>query len=109
MTEVDDVREDAIRRADAGATWQWKEAALQAIRRVAERKATLTSEDVWDEGLTCEGAGDGDALGPVMRKAAKLGYIKATGQFEIKTKRAQRHNNPKRVWASCLYAAESAA
>lgn len=106
MNAVDATREAAIAAADAGATWQWKERAFQTIVSVAERMQRFTSEDVWDAGLGTEGAGEGDALGPVMRRVARAGLIRSTKEFETETKRAQRHNNPKRVWQSLIYKGE---
>ena len=105
MSEVDRVREEAIARADAGPSEEWKLHCAKTIEYAAMCKPYITSEDVWDAGLRIPDGGspDGDALGPAMRRAAKAGFIEATDRVSTETNRPQRHNNPKRVWRSLIY------
>lgn len=102
---VDAVREAAIARADGAVSGDWKAHAQAVIEATARRYETFTSEEVWAMGLRKpqNGSSDGDALGPAMRRARASGIIEATDELRQTTARAQRHNNPKRVWRSLIY------
>lgn len=59
----------------------WVAIAREALRAVAERQATLTSDDVWQE-LERRGVpppAEGRAMGPVMVRARKEGLIVPMG------------------------------
>lgn len=69
--------------------------AVDYVRFAAPRLGTFTTDDLFD---ASEWAfTDGRALGAVMKKAAKLGYIKATDQYR-KSNQPRCHARPKRVW-----------
>lgn len=77
---VRDVRDEAISRVEAPAA-PWVAVALDTLRRLAVRHATLTSDDVWAE-LDREGVprpGEGRAMGAVMKRAMKEGLIVPAG------------------------------
>lgn len=103
--EVEAVMEEAIERSDRPPSEEWKRHAHEMIRRTALRLPQLTSEDVWETGLTPpdNGSPDGDALGPAMRRAKTAGFIEPTGKTTTETNRPQRHKNPKRIWRSLIY------
>lgn len=111
VDEVEYVREEAIERADRAVTQEWKDHAHEVIRRTCLRLPEFTSEDVWDTGLAKPdtGSADGDALGPAMRRARTAGFCEPTDRTTTETRRAQRHNNPKRIWRSAIYQQEESA
>lgn len=102
---VDAAREGAIARADRAVSADWKEHAQAVIAATARKYETFTSEEVWAMGLRKpeNGSSDGDALGPAIRRARAAGIIESTDELRQDTARAQRHNNPKRVWRSLVY------
>lgn len=93
-------REAAMGRADDHADADWKDAALAAVYAAALERQTLTSEHVLpliDKRYTTH---DLRALGPVLVRAAKLGWIEKTGQYQPS---ARRHMSPLTLWESLLY------
>jgi hypothetical protein len=76
----------------------WVEAALDAVKYVAETAREFTSDDLWDHITQPR---EPRALGAVMRNAQKLGYIKATDRW-TPSERVECHGRPVRVWASLL-------
>ena len=88
---------------------QWFDHALRCVRHVAEAFPALTSDDVWAYLLNTRWVGDFEmhrqnksALGPVIRRAAKEGYIVATGERKDSI-RPETHRRPLRVWKSNLF------
>lgn len=99
-----DTKEEAIKRSYDNAKEPWKAAAIWELWSISLRKATLTADDVW---LAMEGrpekTDEPSALGGVMRKAQRLGFIRPTKEF-IPTKLPQRHRDM-RVWVSLIFSA----
>jgi hypothetical protein len=103
--------DEAIERVDQHADPDWKEAALAAVRSVAERAAEFTADDVWEELVTNwpdAQTHDPRALGPVIRRAVKAGWIEHTGEFR-RSKRPESHGCPKSVYRSLVYGEDEAA
>ena len=93
----------AVRRVEQHADPQWLAEALAALRSVAEKQALFTTDDVWDR-LDLEGFGriaEPRALGAVMRRAAKLGWVEPT-DWTRPGRRKVAHGRPVRVWRSKL-------
>lgn len=81
----------------------WREAALSAVRRVAQRLPLFTTDDVWAELDACEiPVHNNSALGPVMRAASKSGLITDTMAVRP-SERDSRHGNRLRVWRSTIF------
>ncbi len=74
--------------------------AVAAVRCVARRNAEFTSDDVWEWLGGCD-THEARAMGPVMRRAAKMGYCKKTTNT-IPSKDPTCHGRDKRVWRSLL-------
>lgn len=88
---VTQATEDGIQRSYTGTEDEWKEIAAQAVRDVAARKLTFTTDSVilrLDE-LNAP-ASNLMGLGAVMRAAAKAGIITNTGT-QRRTELARRH------------------
>lgn len=84
----------------AASTDEWQEAAVAAIRVLAQSRVTLTTDDVWLS-LGRDAELEGRAMGAAMRAAAKLGYVRRTDRTR-KSERAACHRRDLRVWESLL-------
>jgi len=86
---------------------EWVKRALDSVYAVARKTAAFTTDDVWaeleraskDDGL--ESYADNRALGPIMQRAARLGYCAPT-MMMTKTKRKSNHRRPLMLWSSKL-------
>lgn len=99
---AESARATDIRRADTDD--EYRERALAAIRRVAERCETFTTDSVHAEDPTLAGtdaAAGGRALGPAMLHAAREGWIVSTDNYG-KSSRAASHARPMRIWRSLI-------
>jgi hypothetical protein len=92
-------RDEAIARVDTAADPAWKMRALAALRRVAERQAELTAEDVWVEAR--EVPEEPRAMGPLMQSARAKGWIEPTDQHR-QSSMVVNHARPMRVWRSLV-------
>ena len=93
------VRDEAIQRVDEHANDAWKARAFDAIARVARRRSTLTTDDVWAAMDGPAGTHEPRAMGPMMLSAARAGLIEATESY-VKSARVTCHARPLRVWSS---------
>ena len=90
----------AIARVDAAAQADWKAAALDAIRYLADRRSEFTTDAVWEvlarrhPEVTTH---DNRAMGAVLRHARSEGLVEPTDAFHISV-RPECHRCPKRVW-----------
>lgn len=91
-------RDEAIQRVEDGASVDWLSRALEAVRRVAGQRETLTTDDV--AGLVPEPP-EPKAWGPVMLAAARAGYIERTDRTR-ESDRVSNHRRPMRVWHSLI-------
>jgi hypothetical protein len=92
-------RAEALERVEAHAPDGFSEDALQAVRKAAVALPRFVTDQVWAylDGKPYEAR----AMGPVMLKAARLGYIRATGEFQVSSQ-PQCNGRPMRVWESLL-------
>ena len=104
-TAAEQARDEAIARVDANADAGWKAEALRMILVVGRQKRTFIADDVWDAGL--ERPDEGRALGAILQRAHRLGYIEPTGEYRPSNQR-QCHSNRRSVWRSLVYLAEAA-
>lgn len=95
-------RDAAMVRVDCAADTTWRDVALEAVRRVAMARREFTTDAVLER-LERETAYTHEmrALGPVMSRAQKAGWIEPTQRFE-NSAAVSRHKAPKRVWRSRL-------
>lgn len=92
-------RAQAVDQVDKNADAVWKDAALAAVRRVCELRADFHVDDIWT--LTdLPSTREDRALGPVMLKAARLGFCRKTDRVRPS---ARSHGSGKPVWQSLLY------
>lgn len=93
-------REQALRQVDENADPDWKDLALDAVRRTCEQRSDFISDDVWEVGELPQTRED-RALGPVMLRASRLGWCVKTDRVRP-SKRS--HLSGKPVWRSLLHA-----
>jgi hypothetical protein len=105
MDRAEESAKDSIESSLKGANADWVTVALRAGRWLAKRQETMTSEDIWDAISThypkCE-TPEPRAMGAIMRRIAKQGYIFPTDKT-VKSGKSKNHNRPQRVWKSRLY------
>lgn len=97
-------KEDGMERAEVGAGKPWIDHALECVWLVAEGSERFTTDDIW----AVLGVGtitEPRAMGPVMREAAKRGWITKTDRTQ-KSKRPDCHARPLAIWLSNIYAAD---
>lgn len=109
LLKVIEVREKAIKKADVNANNEWKDAMASVVYYVATVMREFTSDDVRQETARRMKA-DPDfpethnlsALGPVMRRAEKSGWIVGTMNF-TPARVVTRHSAPIKIWRSLIY------
>lgn len=79
----------------------WKQAASDALMKLAKTKAEFTTDELWDL-LAEQGVHTGEprALGAIMQSAHRSGMIKATGKY---VPSYRRHKAPIILWQSNIY------
>jgi hypothetical protein len=96
-------KQAALVRVEEHAAPGWKEYALETVKRIATGEAEFCTDRVLDELKTATvWTHELRALGPVMLRAARAGYIAPTARF-VNSQSVSRHKAPKRVWKSLLY------
>jgi len=94
-------REIAIAQVDENEVDEWKERALEAVQMCAEKNETFIVDDVWKELDPSDAPHIRDAIGPVMRRAVKAGYMEATDRHRP-SESLTAHGLQRRVWRSLL-------
>lgn len=94
-------RDAAVDRVGSNADPEWIDHALHAIWCLAVSRDEITTDDVWDEIGHALTTHEPRALGAVMKKAAGLGYVRATDRYRPSA-RAACHARPVRIWASLI-------
>jgi hypothetical protein len=89
---------DYLREVEDHADTDWKAEAMRVIRDLAERRATFTTDDVWQR-LGHVSTHEPRALGALMKRAASAGVIRATDGWAVSS-RPECHGRPVRVWRS---------
>ena len=100
LKEIEVVKHEAIDRVESNASHKWLYWAKKAVSR-ASQEGAFTSDDVWHwlEVWDVESPREPRALGAVIRKMARDGQIRSTGDF-VKSTRAECHGRPVAVWRS---------
>lgn len=103
--QVEAATQEGMTRAEMGAALvdaEWSQRAYMAVIACAEANREFVCDRVWDY-LEPEDKPPlwtkPKALGPVVRRAAKDGFIRDSGRTD-KTKNRARHGSPVIVWES---------
>ncbi|NNM44302.1 MAG: hypothetical protein HKM07_08185 [Chlamydiae bacterium] len=97
-------KNEGINLAYGHTTTIWKDAAGEALIKIAKTRYEFTSDAIWEE-LATQGihTNENRALGAVMQSGNRAGVIEFTGEYKP-TLRPVGHKNPKAVWRSKIYA-----
>lgn len=92
-------RDVALERVQRAADPAWCARALDVIHRVCLDREDWHSDVLWEYGL--DEPAEARALGPVVMKAARLGWCRRTmeGRPSVRS-----HGAPKPVWQSLIFA-----
>lgn len=90
--------EQVLVKVEENASELWKKAALEAVRQTCLKCETFHSDRIWEVG-NLPSTREDRALGPILMKAARLGWCKKTGEM-IPSKRS--HGSSKPQWRSRL-------
>lgn len=101
---------EGFKRAEENADSEWFCFALMCLCRVAKEKRSVTADDVADymQKVSMEmpyaspQTHEKRAMGPVMVRGAKFGWITKTDAYDT-CRRSNQHNCPKRIWISNVY------
>ena len=106
MSNGQDGKDDGMRRVDAHANEAWKMAADIATVTAALALPKLTADDVHKRINPNVYTHDLRALGPVMKRAARNGWIEKAPEPGRETMRPSSHRRPLQVWNSLIYKGE---
>lgn len=103
MNNGTDGKDDGMQRVDGAADPAWKRAADVAVLGAALALPKLTSDDVHQRISPNVSTRDLRALGPVMVRAAKEGWIEKAYVPGRETTRPSSHRRPLQVWLSLVF------
>lgn len=99
---------DGMRRADENADPQWKHIFDGCVLSAATKKPEITSDDVLAEIEALPNAPTTHnlaAIGPAMKRAAKMGVLTRTDRFK-RSERPEKNGNLHAIWISNYYRAK---
>lgn len=98
--QADRRKQEGIELVYRHADTEWKRAAAERLRFVAETREYFTSDDVLiyleKKGIT---TGDNRAIAAILQAFNRAGLITSTDKF-VRCRRPQRHGAPIMVWRS---------
>lgn len=95
-----ELRNAGVAKVEANANQQWKDEALQIVRKLASGKQPFTSDDVWAALVGKSVTPEPRAMGAVFLKASRAGVIRPTGEY-WQSKRPECHARRIAVWVGC--------
>ena len=101
-TRIEVARDNAIRRADVHANKDWKTVAYEVGQILARDNDNLISEDIMEAMPLWVSTHEPRALGAVMRRLAKNGFIVATSEY-VRSTSPLGHARPSVVWRSLVW------
>ena len=105
----DKLKKDAIARADRHASPEWKAEADRALMQACIELKLITTDDVWQRMDPNIKTHENRALGGVVQRAIKAGWISASGLPPIKcVTRPTNHSRPLAVWLSHAFSGQVA-
>ena len=96
-----EARNDGMGRVEDNAPQLWKDVALDAVYQAARANRRFIVDAVWRYMPNDIHTHDLRAMGPVMRRAIKAGWIAPTTDY-INSNRVTAHKNPRRIWQSLI-------
>lgn len=101
QVKAEEAKQDGMARAEAHADTEWQNMALLAVQYVALSKRTFIVDEVWQYIPSNLHTHNLRAMGPVMKRAQKLGWIEPCGHAT--TSRVSAHGTPVTLWQSKIY------
>lgn len=92
-------RDEGIRRAEAGAEVEWKDTAWNTLIDYLHGHPDFFVDDLWKR-TNLPWPQEARAIGPVILRAARSGYIVKTGEYRPSIRS---NMSIKPVWRSLLY------
>ena len=99
-------KDEAMARVDAAASDTWKVYMREAVRQTCLRMNRFTSDDVFDRVDADPNAlvtHELRAFGPVMLRAAHLGWCRKADVAPVPSRRESLHYSPRAVWESLIH------
>jgi len=94
-------RDEAMVRVERNAHEEWKDVALEAVYQAALVNGKFIVDEVWRYMPPDVSTHELRAMGAVMKKAAKAGWIIGTGEYEPSAK-VSTHKGLRHVWRSLI-------
>jgi hypothetical protein len=110
MSDALEAKAEGMTRVADNANQKWMDYMLHHTRLAALELPQFTSDDVFDRVDADDNAEkpethDYRAFGPVMMRAAKLGYCIKAQVAPVPSRRKSLHASPRAVWISLLHKA----
>lgn len=99
-------KRSSMKQVEENATPEWNVLMLELARLTCLEQLVFTSDDVFDRLDAYPNppkTHDLRAFGPVMTKAAKLGYCVKENVAPVPSRRESLHSSPRSVWRSQIY------
>ncbi|MBO4228157.1 hypothetical protein [Bradyrhizobium neotropicale] len=94
-------------QVEANTRAEWLELMLELVRLTCLAHARFTMDDPMDRHLAIEGnkpwTHEPRAMGPVMLRAAKLGWCRKANVASVPSRRRSLHASPRAVWESLIH------
>ena len=101
-------KDRGMSQAAENADQAWADLMLELVRLTCLEQPRFTVDDPMDRYEMIEGerptTHEPRAMGPVMMRAAKLGYCRKADLAPIPSRRRSRHASPCAVWESLIFA-----
>ena len=94
-------RDEAMVRVERNAHEEWKDVALEAVYQAALVNGKFIVDEVWRYMPPDVSTHELRAMGAVMKKAAKAGWIIGTGEYRPSAK-VTTHKGLRHVWRSLI-------
>ena len=94
-------RDEAMVRVERNAHEEWKDVALEAVYQAALVNGKFIVDEVWRYMPPDVSTHELRAMGAVMKKAAKAGWITGTGEYRPSAK-VTTHKGLRHVWRSLI-------
>ena len=94
-------RDEAMVRVERNAHEEWKDAALEAVYQAALVNKKFIVDEVWRYMPSDVSTHELRAMGAVMQKAVKAGWITGTGEYRSSAK-VTTHKGLRHVWKSLI-------
>jgi len=96
--DVLSARSQGIQKVERGTDPDWGDRALEVVKVIAKSNDIFTADAIW-EALGADTPRENRALGPILNRAQRLGWIVKSTET-VMSQRAVNHGREIRVWRS---------